>query len=69
MFMDSKLSGEDPIHICDFLTRNVEEVGTLEIREGHLMVLFPHLLIHSAGEQYREAANGSRSSNFGAIIH
>lgn len=36
--------------------------------EGKLMVLLPHLLSGSAGDQYRADANGSSSGNAGAII-
>lgn len=58
-------SGKDPMRIFDFLTRLSEEAETLDISEGHLMVLLTHLLTGNAGEQYRAASNGSRSGNFG----
>lgn len=69
MFKYIKLSGEYPILIFDFLTKLVEEADTLDISEGQLMVLLPHLLTGSVTDQYRAAANESRSSTIGGIVH
>lgn len=50
-FKDHEFSDEDQILIIDFLTRLVQEEETPEISEGQLMVLLPHLLNGSAGDQ------------------
>lgn len=69
MFKDRKNSGEDAILIFDFLNRLVEAADTLEISEDQHMVLLTHFLAGSAADQYRAAANGSRSDNVGGIFH
>lgn len=42
MFKDRKVPSEGPIFIFDLIMRIVEE-DTLEISEGQLMVLLPHV--------------------------
>lgn len=51
-FKERKFSGEDPILLLDFLSQLVEEVDILDIGEGQIMVLIPHLLSGIAGDQY-----------------
>lgn len=42
-FKEHKFSGAEPILVFDFLTRIVEEADMLNISEGQLFVLLPHL--------------------------
>lgn len=47
----------------------MEEAETLEISNYRLMVLLTDLLISSAGDQYSDDANGSRSGNVSGIVN
>lgn len=50
MFKVRKFSGEDPIFMFDCLARLVKEADTLELGEGELIVLLPHLLSRSTAD-------------------
>lgn len=68
-FREPTFTGEGLIIIFDFLTRLVEETDTLDISEGHMMVLLGDLLIKGAGEQYCTNTNVSSTGTSGGIIH
>lgn len=68
-FKDRKFYGKDPILIFDFLARLIEEADTLDISEGKLMVLLHYRISGSSRDQYRVAANDSRSVKSGGIVY
>lgn len=52
MFKDRKFSGEESKIILKFLTRPMEETDALEISEGQLIALLPHLIAKSVTDKY-----------------
>lgn len=57
-----KFSAEDPIFILDFLCHLFEEVDTLHMSEGQLIVCFPHMLSKTTAREYRSNASINRAS-------
>lgn len=66
-FKDCKVSGEELILIFDFHAL-LDEDNTLDVSDVQLMVLLPHSLSVSTGDQYRAAANSLRSGRTGGIV-
>lgn len=65
LMRDSSFSGEDPTLFLDFLSRFVDEAGTLEMSEAQKFIPFPYFLKGQAAAQFRSAKTVSSRSDRG----
>lgn len=66
-FKDNKFSDAD--QILTFYNLLCWKTETMQIRKRRLMVLPPHLLTDSTGDQYSEFMNCSFSENIGGTVY